>query len=402
MTSRQASSTADRQKAERSRHIFILANNIDELGGLQRVVHNLAQLFALQGHQVELIGISHAAPAVSYTQAPLYRSDVLYDVMEPKPWRPKRLRDLLDVRSWRRERRRRAMRRSAVDKLAKKFHAVPDGIVIVSQVYAMEWVHAARPRHLRIIGQSHESYEASRGYTRATRGSTRYRRIMTYFRDIDAFLVLTMADAEKFEQDGLNNVGVMHNPLTFYPERSAELRNKTVVSLGRYDPQKNHLALLDAFVLVAPRHPEWQLRIYGSGPLEAELRDHVEAVGLIDRAHIMGPTDRAIDVLLDSSIFALSSDYEGLPLTLCEAMACGVPCVSFDCAPGIAEIIRDGEDGLIVPPHDVPALAEGICRLIEDDELRAELGRRARENIRRFSAPAIVRQWHELFDVVER
>ena len=115
----------------------------------------------------------------------------------------------------------------------------------------------------------------------------------------------------------------------------------------------------------------------------------------------MGSTDRVVDELLASSVFALSSDFEGLPLVLGEAMACGVPCVSFDCGPGISEIIRDGEDGIVVPHHDVAALAEGLCRLIEDEQLRGEMGRRARENIR-FAPEEIMRQWHELFDLVER
>jgi glycosyltransferase involved in cell wall biosynthesis len=393
---------ASQPAAPRPRNVFIVANNIEEVGGLQRVVHNLAQLFAERGHAVELIGISHADQPVSYHDAPAYRTDVLYDVMEPRPWRPSRLADVLRVRSWAREVRRRRMHRAAVDKLRAKFQAVSDGIVIVAQVYAMEWVREADPRHLRVVGQSHESYEASRGLTRATIGSTRHRRIMRYFADVDAFLLLTQVDAEKFERDGLNNVHVMHNPLSFYPEWAAALTNRTIIGVGRYDPQKNYRALLEAFALVAKRHPDWQLKIFGLGPLEAQLRDQIDALGLTGRAHLMGPTDRVAEELLDSSVFALSSDYEGLPLVLGEAMACGVPCVSFDCSPGISEIIRDGEDGIIVPPHAVPALADGICRLIEDEELRQRMGRRARENIRRFSVDEIMRQWHQLFDFVER
>jgi glycosyltransferase involved in cell wall biosynthesis len=98
----------------------------------------------------------------------------------------------------------------------------------------------------------------------------------------------------------------------------------------------------------------------------------------------------------------LSSDFEGLPVVLCEAMACGVPCVSVDCGPGIGEIIRPEEDGLIVAMGDPQALAGAIGRLIEDEELRRRMGRAARENIRRYSVEEIMRQWDEVFDLVER
>jgi glycosyltransferase involved in cell wall biosynthesis len=101
-------------------------------------------------------------------------------------------------------------------------------------------------------------------------------------------------------------------------------------------------------------------------------------------------------------VFALSSDFEGLPVVLCEAMACGVPCVSVDCGPGIAEIIRDEEDGLIVAAGETDALAGALLRLIEDEPLRRAMGQRARENIRRFSVAEITRQWEAVFDMVER
>jgi glycosyltransferase involved in cell wall biosynthesis len=116
----------------------------------------------------------------------------------------------------------------------------------------------------------------------------------------------------------------------------------------------------------------------------------------------MGPTEDVQSALLRSSVFALSSDFEGLPVVLCEAMACGVPCVSVDCGPGIAEIIRHEQDGLIVPVGETDALAAAIVRLIEDESLRRAMGERARENIRRFSVEEIMRQWEAVFDMVDR
>ena len=103
---------------------------------------------------------------------------------------------------------------------------------------------------------------------------------------------------------------------------------------------------------------------------------------------------------LDSSIFVMSSRYEAFPMVLLEAMACGVPCVSFDCPHGPRNIIRNGEDGLLVEYLNPQALADGICRLIEDEALRKQLGAKARQNIQRFSQSVVMHQWTELFDTL--
>ncbi len=396
-----AAAGGDTMAPAKPRHLFLVANNITEVGGLQRVVHTLASAFVGAGHDVEVLGIvPHPAP-FSYRMAG-YRTFELYDTVEPQRWQPTTLRDTVNLPARRRERQRGRMHADAVERLSRRFRAVPDGIVICTQAWAMDWVAEADTAHLRVITQSHESYEASRGLTPASRGSARYARMWRTYRDTDLFLLLTQHDADRFERDGFNNVAVLANPLTLYPEAGSVLTAKTVINVGRYHDQKNQRALIDAFALVHARHPDWTLRLVGDGPLEAQLRAQIDTLGLADCVELVGPSQRVEAELMASSIFALSSDFEGLPLVLTEAMACGVPCVSFDCAPGIREIIRDEEDGLVVPPRDVPALADAICRLIADEPLRRRLGAAARDNIRRFSGVEILRQWHEVFDLVER
>ena len=99
-----------------------------------------------------------------------------------------------------------------------------------------------------------------------------------------------------------------------------------------------------------------------------------------------------------SSICAVTSYFEGFSLVLLEAMKHGVPCVAFDCPFGPRNIIRNGEDGLLIDYLNTKALADGICRLIEDKELRSAMGCRARENILRFSREHVMQQWVDLFD----
>jgi glycosyltransferase involved in cell wall biosynthesis len=387
----------------RPRNVFLVANNVEEVGGLQRVAHNLAQELSRRGHHVVLVGINHHPDKVTYVADPLYETFTVYEQREPKPLPRSSRAGRLKPSRRRYERRRQLARREAIERLSGLFRSVSEGIVVNMQIHAMQWVSAADTRHLRVIGQSHEQYEASRGRTAASRGITRrYDGIMRHYRDIDLFQLLTHEDARKFEKDGLNNVAVMHNPLSFYPDEVSPLSEKTVISVGRYDPQKNQKALIEAFALVAQRHPDWVLKLYGTGPLEEALAAQIAESGLTGTVSLMGPTDKVQEALMGSSVFALSSDFEGLPVVLCEAMACGVPCVSVDCGPGIGEIIRPEEDGLIVAMGDPQALAGAIGRLIEDEELRRRMGRAARENIRRYSVEEIMRQWDEVFDLVER
>lgn len=379
------------------RNIFIVANNVEAIGGVQRVVHVYAEMFSAAGHNVELIGIRHADEPHLHVGDPPYRVTVAYEGDYEPPPPANRL-----TKPNRAERAALAKRKAAIDKLSERFTTVDDGILIVAQVWAMRLVAESRHDHLRLIVQSHELYEASRGRTPGSRGVTRYRRIMKLYPDADLMLLLTRSDADKFERDGLNNVGVLRNPVSFFPPEAAPLTAKTVINVGRYAREKDQARLIEAFALVHERHPDWRLRLVGEGPSEALLREKAGELHLSGVVDIAGPTSDVMGALREASIFALSSDNEGLPVVLSEAMACGVPCVSFDCSPGVRELITDEVDGLIVPHRNVPALAEGICRLIENEELRRTLGKRARESILRFSPDEILREWERIFEFVER
>jgi glycosyltransferase involved in cell wall biosynthesis len=378
--------------SHRPRDLFIVANNIEELGGLQRVAHLLAGLFAERGHRVRLIGIRPFTPAHDYASSDAYTTCVIGD--EPPRGRLSALGNRPQPLG--------RPTAQEVERLNKIFAGPGGGIVICMQIHAMNWVAAADTSHLHVIGMSHESFAASVGITQATRGSLRFRQIEKLYRDIDAFLLLTQADAESFRRVGLNNTGVMPNPVALRPTRVAELEAPTIITVGRLAPEKNYQALIAAFVELAPEYPEWSVKIFGDGGMRELLQRQIDSAGLTDRVLLMGTTNDVEGALLDSSMFALSSDSEGLPLVLVEAMVCGVPCVSYDCSPGIREIITDGQDGLVVTNRSVTALAAGIRRLIEDTELRRSMGRAAVVGAQRFSEDHVLDLWEDLFDTVQR
>ena len=376
------------------RDIFLVANNVEELGGVQRVTHNLATMLHEAGHRVRVIGIQHATVAHDYGSRP-YPVLTLNETKEPLAPEASGRLARLDPRVRAARRRHERAHRDAVNRLGAIFGEVEDGIVVVMQVWSMGWVADANTSHLRVIGMSHESFDA-------TLASTRWERVNRYYRDVDLLLVLTERDAERFELEGFNNVGVMHNSLSFYPDRTSDLSKPVVVAAGRYAPEKGYDRLIDAFSRVAPGHPEWVLTIFGHGPLRQRLTKQASSLGLADRVLLPGLAADIEAELRAASVFALSSIHEGLPMALAEAMACGVPCVAFDCAPGVREIVTDGTDGIVVPPRDVAALAEGLALLMGDPDLRRRYGAAARENVRRFAADAVLAQWEDVFDLVDR
>lgn len=171
---------------------------------------------------------------------------------------------------------------------------------------------------------------------------------------------------------------------------------RTVVTLGRLAPQKGHDLLIQAFAALADRFPDWHLVIYGEGAERPALERRLAEAGLTGRVHLPGTVGDVAGVLAQADLFVLSSRYEGFPMALLEAMAMGLPVVSFDCQSGPADIITPGEDGVLVPAENVPALAEAMAGLMADEHERRRLGGNARAVAERFSPAVVLAQWESL------
>ena len=190
---------------------------------------------------------------------------------------------------------------------------------------------------------------------------------------------------------------VIPNPIPFYPAEGAPLQNKKVIMIGRYNDAKGYDYLIPAWTIVHQKHPDWVLDVYGSGELHDQVVQWIKERNLESCILLHDPVENIMEKYLESSICVLSSRYEGFSLVILEGMACGVPFVSFDSPYGPRNIIRNGEDGLLVEYLNPQALADGICQLIENENLRYQLGKRARDNVKRFSKDNVMGQWDELF-----
>ncbi|MGW5251612.1 glycosyltransferase family 4 protein [Streptomyces sp. NPDC004012] len=374
------------------REIFFVANEVNELGGVGRWQTQMARLFAERGHRVRIIGVAPPQVPMDLGTHPPFETLTLYDRRPPA----RRGAHVPLGRVAPVARAGGAARRAAAERLSDVFRAAgPGAVIVVTQVWAMEWVALADTAGLPVIGMSHESFEASRR-------SSRFARVRRYYQDVDRLLVLTQEDADLWVGQGLNNVGFLPNPLPVMPAAPSPRTEKAVVSIGRLNHEKGVDLLLDVWAEAAPRQPGWILRVHGAGDHEPELRRQCAELGLDDSVEWAGQTDDVIGALGRSSVLVQSSRGEGFPLVLLEAMACGVPCAAFDCSPGVREIIRDGEDGLLARHGNTSELARHLVRLMADENLRDAMGERARQNVQRFAPEVIVRRWEELFDFLER
>ncbi len=194
---------------------------------------------------------------------------------------------------------------------------------------------------------------------------------------------------------------VIHNPVVrpaMHATRTAKPPDAahTLVAMGRLVEEKGFALLVRAFAQLAAKHASWSLEIWGIGPLRAALERLARGFGVERRVMLPGFTRRPSEVLSRADLFVLSSLTEGFPNALCEAMACGLPVVSFDCSSGVRQIIRPGIDGVIVPRADVASLAASLDRLMSSEAERASLGSRAVEVADRFAIETTMAQWEAL------
>jgi len=215
----------------------------------------------------------------------------------------------------------------------------------------------------------------------------------------DKIVVLTQEDKDTNWQ-GWKNIAVMPNPVAFKCATPSSLTEKTVVSAGRLHHVKNFSSLIKSFGLVVKNHPDWVLKIYGNGEEAQALQGLIKEMNLQNNVFLMGFTNSIPEVLCQSSIFAFSSSVEGFALVLVEAMECGLPVVSYQCPCGPKDIITDGKDGFLVPVNDKQKMAECICDLIDDVNLRKRMSESARMKAQNYQVEAIAHQWMKLFESV--
>lgn len=222
-------------------------------------------------------------------------------------------------------------------------------------------------------------------------------RLVREIKRLDKFVVLSNED--KAMWTGLDNIMVIPNPLPFYPDKVSDVTNHKVIAVGRYTWQKGFDLLMDAWKMVTGRYPGWKLFIYGGGDC-LPYQKQAEEKGISGTVCCEKATTEIYDKYLESSIFVLSSRFEGFPLALLEAMGCGLPVVAFDCPCGPKDAISDHKNGFLVPFGNVGMMADRIGCLIEHETMRKEMGHKARITTGHYREDSIMQKWISLFNEV--
>jgi len=204
------------------------------------------------------------------------------------------------------------------------------------------------------------------------------------------FVVLT--EGNTAEWPSLRNITIIPNPLPYKVKESAALERKVALCVGRIAYQKGQDILVSAWQKVYSKYPDWELHFYGKAD-----PDFLDTSNLPSNIRFFPPVQDVKSVYIDSSIYVMPSRFEGFGMVLIEAMACGLPCISFNCNYGPADIIKNNVDGILVENGDIDDLACQIIKLIEKQNLRKEMGKRAQLNVQRFEPEAIVQKWDNLF-----
>lgn len=371
--------------------IVYCINNTWYAGGMTRVLANKANYLAAQGHEVVVMTTDQGEHIPHYPLSEKIRQidlGINYLGADRKGTAAKIVYTLLGL--WRHKRKLRKLLKElkadiVISMFTREMFVLPgiqDGSKKVLEIHTSRYNWLRSRKNKGMIGKLQNFLDF---YT---------------VRRFDHFVVLTEEDKAFWK--GTKHISVIPNANSFEPEESSSLDHKTVLAVGRCDEGKNFKDIIDAWTTIQPMHPDWRLKIIGDGELKESLRKQIESLQL-DSSIILQPyTTDIVNEYLNSSVFVFSSIYEGLPMALLEAQACGVPLVSYTCHCGPSEIITEGENGFLVDVGDVETLADRISKLIENESLRLKMGQFAKQHAKRFSEKMIMQKWLDLFTQLQK
>ncbi len=221
--------------------------------------------------------------------------------------------------------------------------------------------------------------------------------IKTMLKNADFVVTLTNSEKDYYKQY-FKKVICIPNALTFYPAKCATFLSKRVVAIGRLSVEKGFTELLPIYENLAKKYPDWEFAIFGSGCLESVLKNKMNNYPI--NVKLYPSTNIIQQEMLNSSIYVCSSLTEAFPMVMLEAMACGLPVVSYDCPCGPREIIKNGEDGILVPERNTILLEQAIEKMILDEYLWQSFSKATKSNIKRFLPDTIFNKWIELINNV--
>lgn len=369
--------------------IVYCINSIQEIGGISRVVKTKANTLAEMGHEIYIV-VSDLDPSV-----PVDISDkVLVEDLKVRyyedDWKSK-LHILKGILIKRR------IHKKRVTQFLNK--TMPDIVISVGQCEKYFIPEIKGP--WKTIREFHydKNYRPRGSNSLINKILSKIINLYDYHYKIkryDKIVVLTDFD-KKINWRNNSKVVVIPNPTSDDWFKSSNLENNNIIAVGRLVKVKNFSSLINAFRIVVNKHPTWRLFIYGEGELKTQLQELINEKDLSTNVFLKGNYSAITEVMDKFSMFVMTSLYEGMPVAMLQAMSCGLPVISYDCPYGPRSIIRDGENGYLVPLNDETMLAKKINDLIENYDRRKEMGNQALIYAKSQRSEIICLKWINLF-----
>lgn len=340
---------------------------------MQRVVADKANIFSKSGYDVSVLCTNPDDEPVIYELSPSVQYNAICPVKGPGYFFSYR-------------------------KLLKKHISAinPDVIIMCDNGLKSFLLPFNAPKKYRLVYEMH----GSKFIWDEKVKSPLYRKILYRFMNytaskFDKFIVLS--ESAKAEWP-LKNIVVIPNYLWFESQTQSSFASKIAISVGRHVPEKGYDRLLAAWQIITKQYPDWELHIYGNDNPEHDVKQMAAEKGLLQSVRFFNPVKNIQDSYASASICLMASRSEGFGMALLEAMACGVPCVAFDCPVGPRDIIQDEQNGFLITDGDIAAFAEATIKVIKDEDLRIHMGQNAIVASKKYRKDVIIAQWENLFE----
>lgn len=351
--------------------IAFVLGDISSIGGIERVTSILSDTFVKCGHDVTIISLFCAHDQLNYS----FNKNVKIEYVSKKKYATKKQGGF--------------SRLFMFFSIVYSFYSYlknRDFDVFIGQGFPVNWLLWLVGKSKKSIACEHVSYNYYPSVIRKVR--------ILIYKCFRAVVVLTQNDAKRFRKY-LNNIYVVPNPVLVHTLKTSELSVKRMISVGRLSYQKGYDLLLSIMPDVFKKFPDWSLDIYGEGDLKDDLLRLRDRLGLQSYVHFRGVTSNIEDEYLKSSLYVMSSRYEGFGMVLVEAAACGLPIISFDCPEGPSDILQ-GNRGILVPMNDTEKLKKVIIEMLSNSELRSEYAKRSLEISSRYTPEEVYNLWRKV------
>lgn len=369
-------------------------------GGVVNVNLKLMAYFLQSGHQVELLSFRHGDTWEKIN----YPEQVKQHLVNEKDiWGCPRLRDFLVYIKQRNLKkgisllmeRRKYKKRMTEDYIRGKclIEEIQPDVIINSHYELLDGISEKFLKNT--IMHFHTSFD------QVIKNRSYMEMFNKYASRIHKFVWLSKKTCEEAVVHGLDNSVYIYNPLSFSASKQANMEQKKMIFLGRISAEKRvYLAIQFIKELINEgKFQGWTFEIYGDGYLREEMLELIQGE---EQIIYKGITSNVKEVLLESSLMILTSEFEGMPLVVLEANECGVPVIAYDFGESSKEVILNGQTGVIVPQNDTVMFKQELIRLLENDMYRKDMGHHAKEFAKKFAMAPIGEKWMELFqEIVE-